>query len=260
MACSLLISSLLAAVPPPTARSIQDRIDAASPGSVLELPRGRIQGVLRVDKPLTVRGARKGRTTFESEGKKAALMVMAPKGTEVVLEHLTFTTAQKALSNRGAGVMISGPGRVVLRDVIMRRTIQGRCLGSAVSFRGPLDAHFERVKIEDHRCFTAGALIVDPGVSLTVVDSLLADNSGELAGAVLVTGGRLRVESTVFRGNRFERGKDGHHLVLSGRSEGKVELIAVDLDSDARHSVAIDSKTVELRVERMTWKDLDPRP
>lgn len=255
----LSLALAAAAAAPISARQIQDRIDAAAPGSTLRLPKGRIRGTLRVDKPLTVRGAGPRRTLFISDGRKPALMVSAPEGTTVQIEKVGFTTARNAADHRGAGVMIHGPGQVILRRVHLRKTIRGRCLSSALTLNGPIDLRLEQVQIEKHHCFVAGALIVEPGMKVTLVDSLLEANVGELAGAILFTGGQLRVESTVFRNNRFARADDGHDLVLGG-SEGQIELIASDFSSDPHRSVAFEGDAdVHVAVTRMRWLD-DDRP
>ena len=114
---------------------------------------GRIVGSLRVNKSITVRGAGRHRTVFLSRGLKAALMVEAKAGARVVVEGMSFTTLEDAEKRRGAGVMLSGPGEIVLRDVSLRRTIAGRCLASAVTTQGPLRLRMERVQILDHQCF-----------------------------------------------------------------------------------------------------------
>lgn len=244
---------------PAQARAIQDAIDAAEPGALIVLPKGKIRGALRIDRSITVRGRGPRRTRFISDGRKAALMITAPAGATVRLEKVGFTSDPRAKDHRGAGVMIRGPGQVILRDVQLKKTIRGRCLSSAVTFQPPLDIRMERVQIEDHHCFVAGVFVIEPGIRVTLVDSLLEKNRGELAGAILVSGGHLRLESTTLRGNRFVRADDGHDLVLSG-SEGQVELVASDFSSASHRSVAFDDDSeVKVAVTRMKWPD-DDRP
>lgn len=246
-----------AATPVPLdARAIQDAVDAAAPGAVIDLPAGRIAGTLRVDKPVTVRGAGRDRTIFVSKGHRPALVVGGTPG-RVVVQAITFTSRPDAPKGRGAGVLISGPGEVLLREVGLRRTIAGRCLNGAISLAPPLRLIMERVQIERHRCYMAGALVIGPGAEVDLVESLVEANEGELAGAILLNGGHLRVVGSVFRANRFLRGDDGHHLVVGrGDARSSLELVAVEMATDADRSILFEAGlTPEVRFRRMPWPE-----
>lgn len=241
---------------PRNTRAIQAAIDAAEPGAVLRLPRGEISGSLRIDRPLTVRGAGAGRTRFVSDGKRAALMVEGRRGLTTV-EGVTFTTRSDARAHRGAGVMIAGPGEVILRDVEVINAIAGRCLASAITLQRSPTVRMERVVIAGHQCYMAGALVVPRGADVFLDRCKLQGNRGMLAGAVLVAGGRLRVEGSTFENNRFERGLDGHHLVVGpGRSE--VELVRSSFQTDPSTSIAFEAGAEpRIRVRGMPWPEAE---
>ena len=239
--------------PPADVRAIQRAIDRAPSGAVVVLKRGRMVGSIRVTKPLTLRGAGRHATIFESRGLKAALVVEAPKGTAITIEGMSFTTIPNAQKNRGAGVMLSGPGRITITDVTFQKTIVGPCLGSAVSVAGPVQLRLERVQVMDHSCYLAGALVVGPRVDAVIVDSLIANNTGQLAGAMLVTGGRLRVEGGRLTGNRFARGQKGHSVVLANSHPARLELVAVDLEESQTPIAFEGSVEPNVVLQRMGW-------
>jgi hypothetical protein len=251
---ALFVSRGRAAPLPLDARAIQDAVDAAAPGDRIELPEGRVVGELRIDAPITLQGAGRDRTVFASRGHRPALMVLAQEGT-VTLEGVSFTTSPKARGHRGTGVVLSGPGEIVLRDVAFRRTITGRCLTSAISLDHEPRVRLERVQIEDHRCYLAGALVVGAGAEVEIVGSLLEDNVGELAGAIYVAGGALRIEGSVLRDNRHARGRGGHHLTF-GPGPSRLELVATELSPRGPGSVAFErGATPAVRVARMRWPE-----
>lgn len=242
------------AKPTDDVRRIQRAIDEAEPGALLRLPAGRVRGQLRITKPLTVRGAGSGRTVFASPGPRASLMVEAKDGV-VIVEGVGFTTTPDAEPTRGAAVMIAGPGMVVLRDVKLERAIAGRCITSAIALeRGP-SVRMERVTVSGHHCYLAGAMVVPRGAKVTLSDSVIRDNRGELAGAILVMGGELRVENTTFEGNRFTRGEDGHHITF-GPGRSTLDLVASRMATDASTSLSFEKGSdPRIHVSRMRWPE-----
>lgn len=236
------------------ARAIQAAIDGAEAGDVIQLPPGEIRGTLRIDKPITVRGAGIGITRYISNGKRASLMIEGRVGTTVV-EGISFTTSPDALSRRGAGVMVSGPGEVTLRDIELQRSIAGRCLTSAITLQRSPTVRMERVVVRNHACYMAGALVVPKGADVTLSQCEFRQNKGELAGAILVTGGRLRIERTTFEGNRHARGDDGHHLVV-GPGRSHIELVASSFRTDPSTSVAFEAGAEpRFTVSGMAWPE-----
>lgn len=255
-AAGLAPSTTRARPMPLEARAIQNAIDKAAPGSVVQLPEGHIYGELRVDKRLTVRGRGRDRTTFFSRGRRAVLMVGATDG-PVVIQGVSFTTAENAEAKRGAGVMLGGPGKITLRDVGFRRTIRGRCLSSAIALRDRPRVRMERVHIEGHHCFMAGAMVIDAGARVAIYDSVVEDNAGELAGAFYVAGGTLIIERSILRGNRFARGDDGHHLVF-GSGPSRARLVATELATDVERSIAFEEGAEPaVAVARMPWPEAE---
>ena len=51
-----------------TAEELQARIDAAAPGSTIQLGPGRVRGRIVIDKPMTIRGSGADRTTIDGTG------------------------------------------------------------------------------------------------------------------------------------------------------------------------------------------------
>lgn len=240
---------------PPQARAIQDAIDEAEGGAVLHLPAGRIKGSLRVDKPLTILGAGPKRTFFVVESGRPGLVVWTTGGT-VQVQGMTFTTAPNGRAGRGAGVHLKGPGKVILRDVVLRKTIVGRCLSSPINAIGEVELQFERVRILDHECFMAGVLVINPGVRATFIDSQIEGNTGELAGALLMTGGLLRLEDTVLRRNRFARGEDGHHLVVASGERARIELVRTTWARPERESIIFEKGVKpDVRIVGADWPE-----
>lgn len=263
MGLTLAISCLLWAAPspalPPDARTIQAAIDAAEPGSTLRLPAGVIKGRLRVDKPLTLLGAGTDKTRYELPGNRAGLLLSA-KGGQLLIEDVGFFAPKGNGSGLGSGVLIAGPGQVTLRNVDLIRTMTGRCLTSALSLSGEVELFLEHVRIEGHRCYVAGAFVVAPNMRVSMKDSAIVDNEGQLAGAILMAGGQLRAEGTRLTANRFAREQDGHHLVVSS-SEAELELVAVRFETDENRSVRVEPGVQPfIRIDRMSWPEADLPP
>lgn len=260
MAFLLLAASLLSAAPTPVippmieARTIQAQIDASEPNETLNLPTGRIQGSLRISKPLTLRGDGASRTIIISNGQKPVLLASAPAGSTINIEGIRFTAASSRSKHRGVGVWLEGPGQINIKDVLFRRTITGKCLGAAIHAETPVKIRMEGVSIKWHECYMAGALVIRPNMDVTLIDTLLEGNVGQLAGAILITGGYLRLENTIFRSNRYARGSAGHSLTISNSEPSRLDLVATKMPKEFGPPVAVEgNKKPQIYISDMVW-------
>lgn len=83
--------------------SIQDAIDAASSGDIIEIESGTYNENIRIDKPLTIRGADAGRSlpVIDALGKANAIEI---SGDHVILENIISTNASLSSMKPGAGI------------------------------------------------------------------------------------------------------------------------------------------------------------
>ena len=115
LAGSLGVACLAAAHGPtlrvPSGHSVQQAIDAAAAGDVVEIERGLYTGGLRIDKPLTLRGI--DRPTLSGGSTGDTVRVTAP---DVVIEGLIVRDSGDSLKDQNAGIYIQpGAHRAVVR-------------------------------------------------------------------------------------------------------------------------------------------------
>lgn len=117
LALVLLLFPLSGAYAPLPGSDLQARIDAAEPGSVIELKPGIYLGDITIDKPLTLRGS--GDTVIEGTGTGTVVTVLAP---DVTLEGLVIRRSGDSLDREHAGISVKAPRvRVIdnrLEDVL----------------------------------------------------------------------------------------------------------------------------------------------
>ncbi|MBX2812994.1 MAG: right-handed parallel beta-helix repeat-containing protein [Myxococcales bacterium] len=255
-------ASLSSSAEPPasTTRDIQRRIATSLSGATISLPPTKIHGSLRIDKPLTIRGAGQGSTIIQSKGEKPVLIISAPEKSTIHVEDITFTSAQRTSRHRGVGIMLSGPGTIKFTNVDLSRTITGYCIGSAIQARSPLELQMDHVQIRAHNCYVAGAITIKSGMDVTIRNSSIEGNTGNLAGAILLTGGKLRIENTQFRANSFSRGTAGQALIVASAEPTELTLVAVEFLEHTGPPIAFDSDTAPtVRFSKMSWPQV-PQP
>jgi beta-lactamase regulating signal transducer with metallopeptidase domain/nitrous oxidase accessory protein NosD len=99
-----------APVLPPTGSSdLQARVDAAEPGSIIDVPPGTHAGPLLIAKPLTLRGLDPESTVIELLADEPAILIRDTQG--VALENLTVRWSNKLTDAR-----IENPAAIAVRD------------------------------------------------------------------------------------------------------------------------------------------------
>ncbi len=101
-----------------TATSLQERIDAASPGSVLPVPPGTHPGRLLIDKPLTLRGtpdADGNLPHIRGDSAGRTIEITAP---DVTVENLRISHSGLNLSKDDAAIFIAGDGATIRNNRI----------------------------------------------------------------------------------------------------------------------------------------------
>lgn len=216
---------------------LQARIDAAAPGSVLEVPAGTYAGGIVIDKPLTLTG--RGDPVIDADGDGDVVKVTA---SDVTIEGFVIRASGTSVTNADAGVVAgASDGRIsgirlldnrvedVLFGIALERVDDAEVVGNRIvgkdlnpSRRGDSIKVFEStsVLIEGNRILGGRDLALWYGADLVVRDNrleksryglhsmysrdvvlegnVIRDNS---VGAFLMYGSGLRVERNVFADN-----------------------------------------------------------
>ena len=115
---------------PPGRGTLQDAVSAARLGSELVLTSGRYEGLVRIDRPLTLRGM--AGAVVDGGGSGRVIAVDAPG---VIIEGLTVTGSGLALATEDAGIFVTANGD---RARIRGNTLIGNLIG--IYLKGPEDA------------------------------------------------------------------------------------------------------------------------
>lgn len=114
---SLASSSLAEDIEVPVGSSIQAAVDAAEPGDVLLLAKGRYDGDVDFDgKALTIRGVGAG-TVLVGSGEGPVVRFDSGEGATSVLDSVTVRGGR---ATRGGGILVSGADPVIVRCHIVR--------------------------------------------------------------------------------------------------------------------------------------------
>lgn len=117
------------AEPPPVGKtitvtageSVQQAIDQAEPGDIIEITRGRYVGNLRVDKTLTLRGI--DRPTISGGLEGTTILVTAG---DVTIEGLIVSDSGASLRDQNAGIYLHpGAHRAIVRDNVLTYNLFG---------------------------------------------------------------------------------------------------------------------------------------
>ena len=181
--------------------ALQQAIERAAAGDVLEIERGRYVGNFRIDKPLTLRGL--GRPTLSGALRGDTLRIAA---TDVTLQGLIVSDSGDSLKDQNAGIYIQpGAHRAVVQDCALSYNLFGLWIEKAD------DVRIEGNTITGKRDYassqrgngvqlynTRGARILANHISF-VRDALYVDVS----------------HHAVFRGNRLHHSRYGTHYMNS---------------------------------------------
>jgi nitrous oxidase accessory protein len=182
-------------------QSLQQTIDAAQGGDVIEIERGFYTGNFRVDKPLTLRGI--GRPTLSGAQHGDTVRVTA---TDVVIEGLIVRDSGDSLKDQNAGIYIyPGAHRAVVRHCDLTYNLFGLWIEKANDVL--IEANLITGKREYNSSQrgngvqlynTTGARIIGNNISF-VRDALYVDVSHQ----------------AVFRGNKLHHSRYGSHYMNS---------------------------------------------
>lgn len=181
--------------------ALQQAIDRAAAGDVLEIERGRYQDNFLVDKPLTLRGL--DRPTLSGGNRGDTLRVTAP---DVMIEGLIVRESGDSLKDQNAGIYIRpGAHRAIVRRCDLSYNLFGLWIEKAD------DVRIEANNITGKRDYqssqrgngvqlynTRGARIIGNNISF-VRDALYVDVS----------------HHAVFRGNKLHHSRYGSHYMNS---------------------------------------------
>lgn len=193
------------------ARAIQRQIDAAAPGTTIELPAGRVAGplVLGVG-PLTLRGAPGHATVIDGGGRHVALAVEASDGV-IRVEGLAIVSGQGEV---GGGISCANGATLEVIDCRIVRCVAAR--GGAIGLDDGA-VRVERSTIEDNEAEVGGALYVGEIGSVHVIDSAVrANRAARGAALACVDGARATLERTAIEANTASEA--GHALFARGSS------------------------------------------
>jgi hypothetical protein len=160
--------------------TVQEAVDAASPGDIIAINAGIYPGVVVVDRSLTLSGV--DRDLAILDGGATGSVVTTEPGAEVTLTHLTIRNGSGTPGPSGArGGGIFGAGRLTLDDVAVRDN-SAPC-GASCSFGG------------------GGIFFADTKGRLTLLRSSVLDNSSVFGGWIHVLAGRVRIVDSTISGN-----------------------------------------------------------
>jgi len=181
--------------------ALQQAINRATAGDVLEIERGRYEGNFVVDKPLTLRGIE--RPTLSGGNRGDTLRITAP---DVVIEGLIVRESGDSLKDQNAGIYIRpGAHRAVVRRCDLSYNLFGLWIEKADDVRiegntitGKRDYQSSQRGNGVQLYNTRGARILDNRISF-VRDALYVDVS----------------HHAVFRGNQLHHSRYGTHYMNS---------------------------------------------
>lgn len=120
----LLLSAGIAGAASPYP-SMQELVDAASPGDIIEPPAGTYAGPVTIDKPVTINGH--GEVTIDAGGKGSVVYI---ESDGVTLQGLRLTNSGESYNDIDSGVQVRGNFNV-LKDLVIDNSLFGIDLGQA---------------------------------------------------------------------------------------------------------------------------------
>lgn len=178
----------------PSSIDVQQLIEAAKPGDVVQLPRGIYTEPVEINKPLTLRGDDSGACIFEVTSNSPALSISAQKN--VKLESLTIKWQLATSEGRASALQVTDSN-------ITMRNCRLYALGSFKRSPVALQATgFSNVKVED--CWFEGfefTLSFQGGSEGRVVDSVVK-NPGH-CGISVFDGSSLQVTRCIVTGSEY---------------------------------------------------------
>ncbi|MEZ5824663.1 MAG: nitrous oxide reductase family maturation protein NosD [Geminicoccaceae bacterium] len=184
------------------AAGLASRIEAASPGSVLDLGGETFVGPVVIDRPLTLENGR-----IEGDGTGSVVTVLAP---DVTLRGLEITGSGLSLETMDSGVKITSDAD---RAQVLHSRILDNLIG--VHLEGPADALVENNVIEGRRDLRMnergnGVYVWNSPGSVVASNTIRFGRDGIFANTS---------KMNVFRDNRFEQLRFAIHYMYTNRSE-----------------------------------------
>lgn len=180
------------------ASALQQRIDAAEPGSVMMVPKGTFTKPIRITKPVTLRGASQADCVLEVTADEPAISVNTAGQGGVALENLTVRW-QLASQDR-----VERPFALHVKDtkVVVRNC---RITGMGDYRRSPIGVNFEgSPKAALDGCHLAGfeyVVCVRAGTEAIVEDCFITDCGHQ--GVINYSGTTMRVRRCVITGSKY---------------------------------------------------------
>ena len=179
---------------------VQALVDAATSGATVELPAGRYDGPVHIDKSLTLRAL--GHVVLDGGGEGDVVTVSAP---DVVLEGFEIRGTGTSLDRENAAIVVTAP-RVTIRDCVLDDVLFGLYLKGAEE--SLISGNTIRSKpLAQPRRGDAIRLWQSPR-------SVIEDN--------VVTGSRDTImwfsDDVLLRRNRVTEGRYGMHFMYSSRN------------------------------------------
>ncbi|MBU0595189.1 right-handed parallel beta-helix repeat-containing protein [Candidatus Bipolaricaulota bacterium] len=158
----------------PEGTSIQDAIDRAPPGAVLQLLAGTFSESLTISKSLTLRSdpANPDRTIIEAASPEGAVVITGTASPEVVLEGLTVRGAYGYVPD---GIVVYAPARVLLRSVHI-----ADCEGSGVAVYSEGHVTLENCSLSGNGAY--GVVATDAAGLVDGAGNVFRDNAVDVGG------------------------------------------------------------------------------
>ncbi len=216
---TLIVLGLLVLAAMAQAAPLQPLVDAAAPGSVLELPAGAYEGPVTIAKPLTLRGAPGATVANPDRG-----TVVTVKADGVVLEGLRITGSGEDPLYEDAGVRLEGKSDVVRRcrlDDVLFGVFLVKASGAVIegtSLRGkdvPMGRRGDLIRGWNSDGVVARGNTLEGGR-----DFVLWFSTGSRVENNVVRGGRyglhfMYTNGAVVSGNRFVENSVGLYIMYS---------------------------------------------
>jgi nitrous oxidase accessory protein len=209
LAGALLMGSVAASAAESQGQTLQAVLDAAAPGTVVQLSAGTYAGPALIDKTLTIDG---GGAVIDGGGRGSVITVEAP---DVVLRNLVVRNSGIDLSEQDSGIFVGKGGD---RALVENNRVEGNLIG--IYLWGPDDAQVRDntiVGLDDLRLNERGN-----GIQLwNTPGSVVEDNDVRLGrDGIFVT----TSHHNVFRANRFRDVRFAVHYMYTNdsRVEGNV--------------------------------------
>lgn len=200
LALVLVLASSVGAGAAAPVDDLQALVDAAEPGTVIDLPPGTYRGDITIDKAITLRGS--GQAVIEGTGTGTVVTVLAP---DVTLEGLVIRNSGDSLDREHAGISVKAP-RVRVIDSRLEDVLFGIFL-----YQAP-DSVIRGNTVQSKDLFVArrGDAIRMWESHRTVVEQNVVDGARDLV--------LWFSDDVTIRGNLVSNGRYGLHFMYSDRA------------------------------------------